>query len=145
MLAWRDAMSVGHHEIDNAHKHFIKRINAFEKALASDGERVAIGLFLTGLYEEATINFGREDKVQRECNYPFHEAHAREHAALLATVEKLQGRFAALGENGSHDPLLHEVSALIKEWITIHIVQSDTRVKPYWLRKNNIFTKSSRG
>lgn len=141
MLAWRDAWGVGHHEIDNAHKHFIARINAFEKALASEGERVAIGLFLTGLYEEAAINFGVEEKVQRECGYTFLDAHAREHATLLETVAELQERFAALDENSPHMPLLRDVSALIKEWITNHIVQSDTKVKPYWLRKNNIYIK----
>lgn len=145
MLAWRDAMSVGHRGIDNAHKHFIARINAFEKALAGEGERVAIGLFLTGLYQEAAVTFGLEDQVHRECNYPFHEAHAREHAALLNTLVKLQDRYAALTVTDDHDALLHEVTALIKEWITHHIIQSDVKVKPYWLRKNNIFTKAGWG
>jgi hemerythrin len=74
MLAWRDAMSVGHRDIDNAHRHFIARINAFEKALASSGERVAIGLFLTGLYEETVVAFSFEEQIQRECDSTFRTA-----------------------------------------------------------------------
>jgi hemerythrin len=53
----------------------------------------------------------------------------------------LQDRYAALGVKDTHDPLLREVSALIKDWVANHILQSDTKVKPYWLRKNNIFIR----
>ena len=145
MLMWRDAMSVGHPGIDAAHKHLIARINAFEKALAEGAERVAIGLFLTGLYEETAICFSLEDKVHRECAYPFHEAHAREHAALLKTLVEVQDRYAAMTEADDHRALLREVSGLIKEWLAHHVIQSDVKVKPYWLRRNAVFTKSGRG
>ncbi len=145
MLTWRSAMGIGHPEIDNANKQLIARINTFEKALAAQGQRAAAGIFLIGLYEQTAINFGREDKVQRECAFPFQEAHAREHATLLRTIEELHARYAAMSERDDHAPLVRELAALIKDWVARHIVQSDAKVKPYWLRKNNIFTKAGWG
>lgn len=144
MLIWRDAMAIGHPDIDYARKHVIGRINDFERALATDGAYTALGLFLTGLYEETAIAFGREEKVQRECSFPLADAHHREHAWLLDKVEMLKEQYDALDARGNFHPLLRELAVLAKEWITVHIVQSDLKVRPYWLNHNGIYLKAGR-
>ncbi|RAU21400.1 hemerythrin [Paramagnetospirillum kuznetsovii] len=142
MLIWRDAMSTGHKEIDAANRQLIHRVNTFQKALGAQGPRIAIGLFLTGLYEQASINFSREDKVQRECNFTFHEVHKKEHEALLRSLSQISHQYDDLDEGGDHAQLLREVAALVKEWVAQHMVKSDVKLKPYWLRKNGVFVKS---
>jgi hemerythrin len=144
MLIWRDAMAIGHPEIDHARKHVIGRINDFERALGTQGAHAALGLFLTGLYEETAIAFGREEKVQRECSFPFCEVHHKEHAALLDKVEVLREDYEALDARGNFGPLVRELATLAKEWITAHIVQSDLKLRPYWLNHNGIYLKARR-
>ena len=139
MLIWRDAMGIGHPEIDHARKHVIGRINDFERALGTQGPHVALGLFLTGLYEETSTAFGREEKIQRECSFPFIETHHREHSALLDTVELLKEQYDELEPHGNFTPLLRTLAGLAKEWITIHIVQSDLKLRPYWQSHNGIY------
>ena len=145
MLIWRDAMGIGHPEIDHARKHVIGRLNDFERALASHGAYTALGLFLTGLYEETATAFVREEKVHRECNFPFADVHRKEHASLLARVQSIKDQYDDMDERANHAPLLRELAALAKDWITGHIVQSDLKLKPYWQNLNGIYLKSRRG
>ncbi|WP_096701611.1 hemerythrin family protein [Magnetospirillum sp. 15-1] len=145
MLIWRDAMAVGHPEIDHARKHVIGRINDFERALSTHGPHTALGLFLTGLYEETSTAFGREEKIQRECSFPFTEMHHREHAALLEKVELLKEQYDEMDARGNCTPLLRELAELAKEWITVHIVQSDLKIRPYWLNHNGIYLRGQHG
>jgi hemerythrin len=142
MLIWRDAMAIGHPEIDHARKHVIGRINDFERILGTQGAHAALGLFLTGLYEETAIAFGREEKVQRECNFPFAEIHHREHANLLEKIEVVKEEYDALDARGDFHPLLRDLALLVKEWITGHIVQSDLKMKPYWQNFNGVYMKA---
>jgi len=141
MLAWRDDMSSGHHGIDNANKQLIARIVQFEKALATSGTRTAIGLFLTGLYEQTAIAFSHEEHVQRECAFPFLEAHARAHAAMLKSLSDLTDRYAEMDVRTDPGPLLHDLAGLIKPWITEHIPKDDSRLKLHWLRTHGVFLK----
>lgn len=145
MLIWRDAMAIGHPEIDHARKHVIGRLNDFERALATHGPHTALGLFLTGLYEETATAFSREEKVQRESNFPFSEVHHKEHTAILAHLQAIKEQYDDLDERGGHGPLLHDLAALAKDWITGHIIQSDLKLRPYWQNLNGIYLKSRRG
>lgn len=141
MLIWRDAMAIGHPEIDHARRHVIGRINDFERALGTQGAYAALGLFLTGLYEETAVAFGREERMQRECSFPFAENHHKEHAHLLERVGELKERYDALDARADFHPLLRDLAALAKEWITVHIVQSDLKLRPYWQNFNGIYLK----
>ena len=145
MLVWRDAMGVGHPGIDAANKQLIARINRFEAAFGQSGARIAIGLFLAGLYEEASVNFAREDKIHRECAFPFQDAHGRDHAALLRRVADLSEQYDGLADTADAAPLLRDLAGLVKEWVTVHIVQGDTKLRPYWQSKNGVFTKNKWG
>lgn len=144
MLIWRDAMAIGQPDIDHARKHVIGRINDFERALGTSGPHIALGLFLTGLYEETSTAFGREEKVQRECSFPFTEPHHREHAAILEKVEVMKEQYDELDARGNCTLLVRELAMLAKEWITVHIVQSDLKLKPYWLNHNGIYLRGQR-
>ena len=139
MLVWRDDMSSGHPGIDNANKQLLARVVQFEKALATSGARTAIGLFLTGLYEQTAIAFSHEEHVQRECAFPFLDAHARAHAALLQSLNDLTDRYGEMDGKADPGPLLHDLAGLIKPWITEHILHDDSRLKRHWLRTHGVF------
>jgi len=131
MLVWREAMSTGHPEVDKAQKQFIAHINEFETTLRNTGADAAIGMFLTGLYEQVSINFSREEKVQRECAFPFQDAHHREHAALLGRLADIQNLYQAMPHKVDHTALLRDLAALIKDWVSHHMVQSDVMLRRY--------------
>lgn len=131
MLVWREAMSTGHAEIDNAQRQIIARVNAFETMLGKAGTDAAIGLFLTGLYEQVSTNFSREEKVQRECAFPFQDAHHREHGALLGRLADLQNLYQATPHDRDHGAMARDLAALIKDWVSHHMVQSDVMLRRY--------------
>ncbi|EME69867.1 hemerythrin-like protein [Paramagnetospirillum caucaseum] len=131
MLVWREAMSTGHAEIDKAQKQFIAHINQFETALRQSGPDTAIGLFLTGLYDQAAINFSREEKVQRESSFPFLDAHHREHRVLLDRLAGIQNQYQAMPHKADHGQLLQDLAGLIKDWVSHHMVQSDVMLRRY--------------
>ncbi|CUW40708.1 Hemerythrin [Magnetospirillum sp. XM-1] len=131
MLVWRDAMSTGHPEIDKAQKQFLAHVNEFEATLRHAGADTAIGTFLTGLYEQTSINFSREEKAQRECGFPFQDAHHREHQALLGRLADLQNLYQATPHKADHGAMLRDLAALIKDWVSHHMVQSDVMLRRY--------------
>lgn len=131
MLIWREEMSTGHGEIDKAQKQFIAHINEFEKTLRGAGADAAIGIFLTGLYDQAAINFSREEKVQRESSFPFLDAHHREHAILLERLSNLMNQYQSLPHQADHGRLLQDLAGLIKDWVSHHMVQSDVKLRQY--------------
>ncbi len=131
MLVWREAMGTGHPDIDKAQKQFIAHINEFEKTLRGAGADAAIGLFLTGLYDQAAINFSREEKIQRESSFPFLDAHHREHAILLDRLSNLMNQYQSLPHQADHGQLLRDLAGLIKDWVSHHMVQSDVKLRPY--------------
>lgn len=131
MLVWREAMSTGHPEVDKAQKQFIAHVNEFETVLRQGGADAAIGTFLTGLYQQASINFGREEKVQRECGFPFQDAHHREHQALLGRLADLQNLYQATPHKADHGAMLRDLAALIRDWVSHHMVQSDVMLRRY--------------
>ncbi len=131
MLAWREAMSTGHPEVDKAQKQFIAHINEFETMLRRSGADAAMGIFLTGLYDQAAINFSREEKVQRESSFPFLDAHHREHQALLSRLSAVLEQYQAIPHQADHGILLRDLTALIKDWVSHHMVQSDVMLRRY--------------
>lgn len=131
MLVWRDAMSTGHPDVDKAQKQFIAHVNEFETVLRSGGADAAIGTFLTGLYEQASINFSREEQAQRECGFPFQDSHHREHQALLGRLADLQNLYQVMPHKADHGAMLRDLAALIKDWVSHHMVQSDVMLRRY--------------
>jgi hemerythrin len=131
MLVWREAMSTGHPDIDKAQKQFIAHINEFETSLRGAGADTAIGLFLTGLYDQAAINFSREEKIQRESSFPFLDVHHREHALLLERLANLMNQYQSLPHQADHGQLLRDLAGLIKDWVSHHMVQSDVKLRQY--------------
>lgn len=131
MLAWREAMSTGNPDIDKAQKQVIAHMNEFETALGTLGANAAIGIFLTGLYEQVSTNFRREEQLQRECGFPFLDAHRHEHESLLSRLAEIQNLYQALPDTADHQPLLRDLAALIRDWVSRHMIQSDVMLRRY--------------
>lgn len=131
MLVWREAMSTGHSDIDKAQRQFIAHINEFETALRKSGPDVAMGLFLSGLYDQAAINFSREEQIQRESTFPFLDAHHREHSNLLGRLSSIQNQYQSPAHRADQGALLRDLTALIRDWVSHHMVQSDVMLRRY--------------
>lgn len=129
-IEWRDQMTIDGAVIDQDHRHLIDIVNRFTEMaerFESLGQALEI-LYALKFYTQT--HFQREEDLQRLANYPFADAHAQEHADLIAGLERLIAE--AQSDGGSH---IHEVSTetahLLHSWLVEHIVGSDLRMRPY--------------
>jgi len=88
-IQWREKMTIDDGVIDQDHKHLIDIINRFEKT-AQDGLTLNEGLeILFALKFYASTHFKREEQLQRLIDFPFFEAHKREHEELIEKLTEI--------------------------------------------------------
>lgn len=127
-IKWREQMSVDQGIIDADHRHLIDIVNQFE-LIAEDGLTTEEALqVLYSLQFYASTHFVREEQLQRLAEFPFSDAHAREHAELKAKLN------AIIDETRSHQNTVEvavakRISELLRHWLLDHILDSDLRMK----------------
>lgn len=135
-IAWRDAMCVGEPMVDEDHKHLVDLINAFETALGGSGkiEHKKIARVLLSLVDYTGAHFTREEALQREIRYPYHESHVRSHRDVLKKLSDIVTEYSRTPEGPGRDRMVRDLAGFLKEWLVDHIIQSDLRMKPYVLQ-----------
>ncbi|WP_170826921.1 bacteriohemerythrin [Magnetovibrio blakemorei] len=124
-IEWNDKLSVGNEAIDEDHKHLVKLINAYEKAVSENNLKV-LGLAFTALEKYAHEHFEREEKIQQAVHYPHRNSHREAHKALLQAVEAKHKQI----EN--HEKInIEELSSFLRSWLIDHVVKEDMKLKPY--------------
>jgi hemerythrin len=130
-IEWRDQMAIDHGLIDQDHRALIGIVNDFVALEGSLDTMAKIGRILDKLQLYTATHFDREQYLRRMVQFPYCEAHEREHQALLrglnsviADLAVVQTQDAFLQWRGGMDQFLHH-------WLVDHIIQSDLRLKPY--------------
>ena len=117
---WNDELSVGNPFIDDDHKKLIKMINSFHKAIQEGRENDVIGKVLNNLVIYTNEHFKREENEMLRIKYAMFEDHRMKHQQLLKQVEDLQDDL-----NNKKLTLTTKVSGFLKDWLYIHILQTD--------------------
>jgi len=129
-ISWRDKMSVDDGIIDQDHKHLIDIINQFENT-AKDGLSLDEALeILYALKFYATTHFQREEQLQMMIEFPFRDAHKKEHQGLLETLAKIISE-VKYSSDESHEKIARDTAVLLREWLVDHILQSDLSMRPF--------------
>ena len=129
-IKWRDEMSVDGNRIDEDHRHLIDIINEFEEMsqhFKNAGEALEI-LYALKFY--ANTHFEREEALQRQSAYPFHQAHHQEHKDLINRLESIISET----QNCNKDNIIEisvKTSELLKSWLLDHVIKSDLRMREY--------------
>jgi hemerythrin len=129
-IHWREAMSVDGALIDEDHRHLIDIINTFERQASGFTEADEVLEILHVLKFYTRTHFRREEHLQRVVDFPFKDAHGKEHAdiigklnAVIEETRSCEGR-ALMG-------LTANISLLLRDWILGHVLKSDLRMKEY--------------
>ena len=125
MIKWRDAMAVGHADIDADHKHLIDLINLFETGRDDNVEAT-----LFELVRYTAYHFQREEKLQMTLGFPLAAPHKQSHEHLLAEANALLRRWeSSPGEQ--HRALMGEIAPFLRGWLIDHIINEDLLMKPF--------------
>ena len=125
MLQWRDALAVGHPNIDGDHQRLLNLINLFETA---DEENIEKSLFELVQYTRA--HFAREEAFQRQVNFPDAVRHKGLHDALAKEAETLLHLWET-SPRGGQAALTQRIAPFLRGWLIDHIINEDLRLKPY--------------
>lgn len=130
-IEWRPQMSVGHSAIDDDHKKLLEIINGFEASARGPNPAAGLSEVLKRLLAYAKEHFAREQALQARIGFPYADAHADEHRALLAVIEQKARSWFVLRDRDITDESVDEMSAVLRRWLVDHIMQHDMRMKPY--------------
>jgi len=129
-INWRDKMSVDDGVIDQDHKHLIDIINRFENT-AKDGLSLDEALeILYALKFYASTHFHREERLQVLIEFPFCDAHKKEHQELLEALDDIITD-VKFSNDDSHTKIARDTAVLLRDWLVDHILQSDLRMRPF--------------
>ena len=117
---WGDDLAVGNELIDQDHRKLINLVNDLHTATRQGQGRAVVGKILVELLEYTADHFRREESHMERIRYAAVEAHKQEHTEILKKVLALEGQYA-----GGQVTVAAKVSALLREWLSIHIMQSD--------------------
>ena len=124
-IEWNDKLSVGNETIDDDHKHLIKLINAYERAVSQNNIKI-LGLAFGSLEDYAVAHFEREEKIMDAVHFPKRRPHREVHKQLLETVKK---KHEAIEQGESID--IDELSAFLRSWLVDHVIKEDMQMKSY--------------
>lgn len=127
LMLWTDELLIGIGKIDEQHRWLVDRINALHDELARPApDRKAIGDILDALVGYTMNHFIVEEELFQRHGYSGTDAHREEHNGFTGKLVKLLEKFEAGAADVGSDTL-----ALLKEWLTHHIMVVDKAYAPY--------------
>lgn len=121
-LSWREEYNVGHSEIDEEHKLFLKTIQKIEDAFVAKVENEYLGRLFEELHKYAQFHFISEENIMIDNDYPNMEEHRAEHIALMNKLGTILIAF---------DPRLVDSRKLVDflvDWFKGHTAHSDQKL-----------------
>ena len=126
LIAWSEALSVGHPLIDEDHKKLVALVNKLNDAMSERRGKEVVGQVLKELADYTVYHFNHEETLQRQGNYPGYTEHKAKHDALIVQVKDLLAKV----ESGDLSVTV-SVMGFLKDWLTNHIMQEDKKVAAY--------------
>ena len=136
-IQWRKEMAVDESVIDEDHKLLIEIVNSFEAAISRKLAPETIDQGLKLLKHYTVEHFRREEELQRAAQYPFFDAHAREHRDVIKKLDNIVAHRRAAATRADISDVAKEIINLLKDWLVNHIIQSDLRMRPYVAQMKN--------
>jgi len=123
-IRWKDELSVGNAFIDDQHKELFRLINEFYTNIISKSNKEAVLKVITELEKYVATHFSTEEALMLKARYPDYTTHKAQH-------ERFKGKVADFKNQYLEGRLLLslEVTRFIKDWITVHISQTDQQYK----------------
>ena len=119
-LMWRAAYDSGDRQVDRQHRGLFERANRLLDVVLAGASRELVLSAANELVADIAAHFEDEERLHERIGYPQRQAHAAEHATLLAKAARLSER--AAGEPLPPAELFH---FLAYEVISQHLLGAD--------------------
>lgn len=134
-LNWSDKLSTGITVLDQQHQQLLfmtqNLLNVLEQDDRSMEDKQAA---LLDVVKYALAHFADEERVMRNIGYPEIESHMREHDDLRQEIAEIQDAVFRGQDENDWKGLI----ALVQVWVLRHIVSTDTKIREFILRENDV-------
>jgi len=132
MIEWREEYRVGHPTIDDDHQHLINIINDFHDKSKTSKEDRLLHETLKELLAYGKEHFSREEKIQKECMYPYSDMHSAEHRVLIAQIMAMAKTYFVDKSQPINHASLSYMNEFLRRWLIDHVMKFDTNMRE-WL------------
>ncbi|MBL8260688.1 MAG: hemerythrin family protein [Candidatus Competibacteraceae bacterium] len=130
-IPWADELSVGIEEIDEQHKILVRLINKlYDETVKAQPDPAVVDGILNDLVQYTIIHFSLEESLFRIFDFPYYDAHKKQHEDLKNEVISIQAKFRA-GEKPINLELIH----FLRKWLREHIMGTDKKYTSFFLEK----------
>jgi hemerythrin-like metal-binding protein len=127
---WISSFETGIAPVDSQHRRLVGMLNELFDAMNRGEGNAVVGRILDGLVDYTSYHFKTEEELFAKHGYPEAREHIREHAVLRRQVLKLRASLRA-----GRSVFATQLAELLKEWLRVHILQSDKNFGVYLLSK----------
>lgn len=131
IVEWSGDYLLGIKVFDEHHKHLVGLLNRAYDEYSRNPTAGDLEDIIKELVDYATYHFDAEENWMRENSYPHLAAHKKEHETFSQKVSAFQKEFQA-GQATSSSVFL-----FLAEWLTDHILETDTEYKRFMTSKNS--------
>ncbi|PKO83288.1 MAG: hypothetical protein CVU17_08910 [Betaproteobacteria bacterium HGW-Betaproteobacteria-11] len=117
-MQWKDAYSVGIHEIDRQHKELLRLFSKLSGLIGKSESWSDVHYQIVELRHFAEFHFAFEEALMRLFGYPQADTHMTEHEAFFEKMDVMQ-RSSLLSE------VKNEMVKFLFDWFTKHILVID--------------------
>ncbi|MCX7150158.1 MAG: hemerythrin family protein [Rhodocyclales bacterium] len=117
-MKWKNEYSLGIQEIDDQHRLLLSSFSVIEEAIKLKQGWSNVHYSIIGLKELARMHFTFEEALMRLFAYPEAKEHRSDHEYFFV-------RLAAIENNSLRNSTENELLEFLREWLTIHILQTD--------------------
>jgi hemerythrin len=131
MIKLTPDLLIGNATIDHDHEKLISIINDFLEHSKSLNNAELMSETLKALLDYTKSHFEREEKIQRECMYPYHEMHLHEHKALVMQVQDMARTYFVEKTKPLDKHSVYMLNQFLKTWLIDHIKKFDTNMRQW--------------
>lgn len=125
---WDPALETGQADIDHQHRTLFAHADRLIEAVQKGGGDAEIAYALRFLREYVREHFEAEEGLMRRNGYPELEVHAGLHEQFRHRLDEIS---AAYEREGGSAALLHDVEAMMRGWMSLHIGEKDRALAEY--------------
>jgi hemerythrin len=130
LIEWNSNLSVNVSEIDSQHQKLVALINQLNEAMSQGKGKDVAGKILSELVNYTSTHFATEEKYFDQFKYPETFSHKKAHAELVKKVLEFQEGF-----NKGSLALSLELMRFLKDWLTVHIQNTDKKYSLFFNEK----------
>jgi hemerythrin len=131
MIKLTPDLLIGNATIDHDHEKLVKIINEFIEHSKSISNVELMSETLRSLLDYTKFHFEREEKIQKECMYPYYNMHHHEHKALVMQIQEMARTYFIEKTKPVDKNSINMLNQLLKTWLFDHIKKFDTNMRQW--------------